>query len=329
MSLKIYGIKTNDGYYITSNILGHSWKNHLSQCLVNGETPKDTFEKYWFKVEDEPKKIEKMISMPNINHRFILRDKSLESEKLPLEIKREVAQEQNNVGEWRWKPEYSSISLLYKLKYDEQEPQMKSVDFEYIEIAEIDKIIDPAQTEFTLDDRSWQSEKLRVISGNDTQSQLIDKIMFPTIMLGNKPKKLTSNQMYGIVRNYIKKHIDTRYAEITSDYNFCFEVKKVIHLSDPYEQKTEIMKQNGRPYKRPRYNTKYVADRKIVVFEMTHASDPYRGYTVIPSMVGEDIEDLKHKVDKYCKEIIDEINKPLVDCSHCGGLGVIINDEKD
>ena len=37
-----------------------------------------------------------------------------------------------------------------------------------------------------------------------------------------------------IIRNYVKANIDTSVATITSDYEFHFEVKKIIPLADPY-----------------------------------------------------------------------------------------------
>jgi hypothetical protein len=32
---------------------------------------------------------------------------------------------------------------------------------------------------------------------------------------------------------------------------------------------------------------------------------------------------VKDKIDKYLNDLITEINKPLIDCPHCKGLGVV------
>jgi hypothetical protein len=151
--------------------------------------------------------------------------------------------------------------------------------------------------------------------------------MYPDILLPSRPCKLTSQQMYKIVREYIKQNINYTYATITSDYNFCFTVQKKIILDNPYENKTEIKKQNGHSYHPPKYNTKYTKDRLVPIFEMTYSPENYKGYTSIPEMWGENQEDLKEKVDRYCQELIEIINKPLVDCPHCHGEGVILQDK--
>ncbi len=52
-------------------------------------------------------------------------------------------------------------------------------------------------------------------------------------MLSSRPCKLTSKQMYDITRKYIKDNIDLSKAKITSDYKFCFAVKKIIPLLTP------------------------------------------------------------------------------------------------
>ena len=162
------------------------------------------------------------------------------------------------------------------------------------------------------------------LTNKDFKHQLIDKIMFPSILLHNTPCALTSEEVYKILRQYIKQHINYEVAEITSDYDFCFTVKKKIALSNPYSTQREILKGNGRSYKNPKFKTNYIGTRLTTIFEMTYSPKNYSGYTPIPSIVANTEDELKEKIDKLCEDTVSLINEPLVECEYCKGYGVII-----
>ena len=52
----------------------------------------------------------------------------------------------------------------------------------------------------------------------------------------------------------------------------------------------------------------------------------YQGYPIIQGFRGKNHEDLKNNIDDYCRNLIEIINQPLVDCSYCKGYGVIIDE---
>lgn len=114
----------------------------------------------------------------------------------------------------------------------------------------------------------------------------------------------------------MKANINGKYATITSDYDFCFTVKKVIYHT-PEKYTVNISK------RKPKYETRYRRNREIVIFES--APKPYNNYTVQKSISGENHKDLEMKVDKYLKDLIEEINKPLIECECCKGMGVILD----
>ena len=126
--------------------------------------------------------------------------------------------------------------------------------------------------------------------------------------------------MYDITRQYIKENIDNSVAKITSDYDFCFAVKKIVKLLQP----ETITYQNifGRTKKereKIRYTTKEY--KEITIFEMTHKQENYKGYTAIEPMYANNEDELKQKIDTWLKELITAINEPLVQCTHCNGTG--------
>jgi len=125
--------------------------------------------------------------------------------------------------------------------------------------------------------------------------------------------------------SYIKENINPKVARITSDYDFCFTVKKIIGLEKPIEHRREVLNSRGRSYKNPKYKYDYVKSRELEIFEMTSKEDHYQGYTPIDGISAENEYDLKEKTDKICEDTLALINEPLVECPHCHGYGVVLD----
>ncbi len=109
-------------------------------------------------------------------------------------------------------------------------------------------------------------------------------------MLPMKPSALSSEDSYKIIRAYIKEKIDGRYAEITSDYDFCFTVKKKIKLTTPYTETFSPIFGKGKSRK------ELISNRSVQIFEMTDDVKKYNGYTPIKGFVGKDHADLKKNI---------------------------------
>lgn len=59
------------------------------------------------------------------------------------------------------------------------------------------------------------------------------------------------------------------------------------------------------------------------IFEMTNDQDKYKGYTVIPAMVAESEAALNEKMNTWLTTLMEEINKPITQCPHCNGIGIV------
>ena len=142
------------------------------------------------------------------------------------------------------------------------------------------------------------------------------------MIMNNRPCSFTSKTVYDITRQYVITHIDHKVAEITSNYDFCFEVKKIIPLHVP----GKITYQNifaRTKRERSKIHTTIKEYTKHTVFEMTHMADPYRGYTPIPAMFAENEVALEKKMNEWLTGLIAEINKPICECPHCYGKGIV------
>lgn len=316
MSLELTLIETKNGAFLSEN--PSYGKTVLLNYLIDGHKPKLSFHEKWVCVDSEPKKIERFVSQPNINYRYELIDLTLISDKFPAVFKREDVAEYDDG--WVWKSGFSHLQSLYREVSDKQDDLIQEVEFTIKNIVRFDEIKKMNGFSYPVQRTQWSSEGFINLTQESVSYELIDQLVNPDIVLPMRPAHITSNQSYKIVRKFIQDNIDPKVAVITSDYDFCFTVKKKISC-DPIPYKVDLNAWKRRS--KPKYDTRYRNHREITVFEMTHEEYNYKGYKPIPGFKGENIEQLKNNIDEYLQNLIKEINRPLADCPNCKGLGVL------
>lgn len=257
---------------------------------INGLPLQSTYHSNWAEILEKPNRIQKLTDKKQTNYRYKLKDPSFKSDKVPEEVPRdEVAEYDSGYYEWAWKDEYEHLESLYELVWDEIEPTWEDVEFEceYITL-DLPELQPPPDFKDTV-----------------VKHQLIDCIRFPELSIHTRPASISAQQFYSIIRHHVKGHIDYDYAEITSDYNFCFTVKKRILLA-----KEEKLRKG-----------RIVKYRDFIIFET--APKPYQKYPVLKGLVGKDEYDLKRQIDDYLKQLMEAINEPIKDCPQCQGRGVV------
>lgn len=75
--------------------------------------------------------------------------------------------------------------------------------------------------------------------------------------------------------------------------------------------------------KKPKYETRVKKANDYDVFNIAPA--PYQSYDVIEAFEGDSEDNLQENIQAYLDHIIGVINEPLIECSCCGGTGVITN----
>jgi hypothetical protein len=309
-SLKIHLIETPSFVYI--KIPSSVIKADTFNYFYDGSFPEPTHKQSWGKIKSIPKKIQSTKSRPNINHRFILKDPTFESEKSPRTFSREECQYESEDYGWCWKKEYRNLESLYEYKYDKQEPEIINHPFKIVEHLKLDEEINFAGISIpAIAKRNYSNEVYNVYE-NNLKYNIIDEIVLPDLIHHMRPCALSSKDSYAIIRNHVRENIDKECAEITSDYNFCFTVKKQIKIIDP-NINIETKKKKE----------KFRTNRSVEIFEMTWSPENYKGYTPIKPFYGKNAEDLKSNINKYLKDLMDMINRPLVECPHCNGAGVV------
>ena len=340
--LQINAIKTNTGFYLTDKQLAGRYSydmTAITRYLINGMKPEKSYDPAWSWVSgSEIVNVQKENEQVKINERFELIDPRLQSENIPLVIKKEDAlvvpgsNEDDDEEYGTWKSKISHLRSLYVEKHEYSEPELVNVEFtvDVILTLDIDKIIEPEKMFYNGEFNRYADDNKPgyPLMKADVHHPLLAKIIYPKFVLQFTESKYTSKQVYDILRKYIKENINPKVAKITSDYNFCFTVEKVINLAQPYSWDKEILTTRGKSYHPKKLEKRYTSNRSVKVFEMTSAEDNYKGYTPIPELIAGTEAELVEKMKNLCENIIADINIPLRDCPHCNGSGVILEDSK-
>lgn len=326
--LNIIGVKTDKCFYVSIFTGGYRPYSDLQKYIIDGENPKQAFLDGWSEVRSEPKIIEIAVRQPRINHRFVLKHDApwVDSSNLPKCMPKSEVMIENEDEYCEWKEEFKHLQSLYEEISDEQPDKIERVEFDYKTVFNID-VISHCNGKFIYSGckGSEYTGGNLTIGENEITHQDIDRIMFPPILLPNTKCKLSSERSYQIIREHVRSNIDPRYARITSDYDFCFSVAKIVPLNVPIHKRSEIKSANGRSYAKKRYKEWTVASREIKdIYSIGHSGHPYAGYPAINGFYGETHIDLKNNIDKYLDDLMARINEPLVDCPKCNGIGVVI-----
>lgn len=318
-TLELICIKTNKGYFITDcnaksgyDFDYHYHKSMIPKLVFDDKKATAAYCKNWYFIEHYPSKIQREVSGGYTNKRYELIDESLESEKLPKVIPYE---DKDNYS-------YSAIENLYSFDQDKEPDYLEDFKCEIQVVCEVEDYNFPPQMRYSAVEKQGWSDSQYTITNADVQHQMLDKLMFPELLLHERPCKFTSKQMYDMTRQYILEHIDNSVAKITSNYDFCFTVKKLIPLIEP----ETITYQNifaRTKRERSKVHTKIKKFVEKEIFEMTDDKNRYQGYPVIPEMTANSEAELKEKVDTWLEGLMEIINEPLCQCPHCKGSGYI------
>lgn len=329
--INIVYYRVPNGIYLADKTIDWHGRRALSETnIYNGKELSGTHSKSWFFLEGESelKTIQMIKTLPRKLTGFILCNDSLKSDTIPLELSKEQVQaewDDDNCNYW-WNNEniFFPLRPLYKEVYSQPVKYLEDVEFKTECLGELN--IEPA--EYSVDNRyfvpinpDYSHKGTKEIDlSSVTRYDELEEMLTPEFLLCTRPCHLTSKQSYVIIRQYVKDNIDSKMAEITSDYNFCFTVKKKIKIK-PYAQTWEEKKKNGRSYARPRVNSKKVEYVKKEIFEMTNEEDNYKNYTPISGFKGSSLADLAENIKLYLDELMHFINEPLSECEHCNGTG--------
>jgi len=293
--LKLMFIKTKEKIFVSDNVAGNSYfHTKLAHLYFDGELPAKTFKSDWFELKSIPIELTRKVPEREINHRYELKEGFVVTELTPQTIHERYIDEDS---------EYYEVKGLYTRQYETEDAGFEVVPFEIHLVEEVEGNFEITRSQY------------------NPQYGLLDKIQTHPNLLQLKPCKLTKEETYKIIREHIKLNINPKYARISSDYDFCLTVEKVIERFEPESYTVDLNAMC--PRRKPKLETRYRTSRKARVYEAAPKS--YQKYPIVENFVGESLQDLDNNIKIFLHKLMDKINEPVVDCEHCKGRGVITN----
>lgn len=307
---------TNVGYFVKDEMSYYG-----NQYILNGKHQSEyPLANGYIQLDKPLTSVKQLVKGKRVILHYKLKDEDLCCAKLPLTVEGYIDDDDNIQGKG-----VEGYFSLYGPVYSQTEDEIQDLEFEIIDKGSYE-ISDPFdivkrkvkyEVESGFTSKIVEQELANVVVYDD-----IIKIITPEFALQQSPCKLTSKQMYSIVRQYIKENIDHKENSITSDYDFWFTVKKRVHTK-PFLTTESYLK--GKSWK----DRKVTKTEKLVeVFEMTwkgyKGNSGYGGYTCIPQLEGDNLQDLTEKLDIYLENLIAQLNTTVVECDCCKGTGHLI-----
>ena len=301
MMINLIGIRVGDKYYITEYRNG---RYKFPEYIINSIKPDTTFHPSWASINSEPKSIGRFVSGERIEEYYLLNDVEMESDALPLRISVDDYKEMS--------PRVADAFYDRKIVYGKE--RFKELDFTFDCSFEFDK----------LPNSIIQGKKLikeGVLNGIKINYQLLDTIVFPELLWNTRPVYVSSEDMFKIVRGYIKEHIDYDVALIEHDGESFFKVAKRVKLNTPKEYTVDL---NAGTKRRKKLVKKVAEFKTINVLDIEPKNSNY-SHKLVEPIYGNNLEDLNDKINKYLTDLIDFINTPIKECPHCNGLGMVMS----
>lgn len=320
--VEILQYKTNVGYFV--KVKTQYSHDVFGGYVVNGITHAEAIKiNGYAKLESEIVSVQKHIAPARKLLHYTLKDKDLGSSKFPIIVQQYWDED---TGETKLQG-VQGYEALYEPVLEETDGSFEGVPFIIIDMGEY-IIDDPANikerkikmkgTNDTWNNKALEEELSKVVVYDD-----IVKLLTPEFALTQAPCKLTSHQMYRIVRQYLLENLDMMENIVTSNYNFCFTVKKRVHTKPFIVTESYTTGRN-------KWKNKQVTktEKQVQVFEMTYAgyngTGGYEGYTCIPGLKGDNLQDLSDKLDKYLEDLVTALNTKVKECECCNGTGHIV-----
>lgn len=267
--VKVCAITDKTGRVFISPMHRGSISNFHS-LLFDGVRGRTTYQPEWLEVDSVPTKIEQAVPSRHVNKRFDIKPEFVGIPNLPQTISLSDS------------VDHGDIIGLYEYKFDVEDAKLVELLYDVITLNECDV-------------------EIRKPKYPNIMFSKIDTILLHPLQLHSRSCWISATNSFQIIRNHVKRHIDHRFAKITSDYDFVFAVAK--HIRADIE----------RPNKQ----------HDIVVNRVLHIGPKeYQGCDPVTPFCGDNVVDLENKIDEYLSKLMSELNEPLVICPHCKGSGV-------
>lgn len=267
-----------------------------------------TFQYDWKIIDGHIETIEKKLPPKVTQSYYILKDELLESDLIPLIISEELIDD------------YQNIKSLYEFKEEFDSPTWVPVNF-HITIHDFLNFA-PEAVQAEYDAAGLYSSNHKFVFSRDVKCKSeLEQILYPSILYPHVGCKISGENLYKIIRAYVKDNIDPKVASVTSDYEFVFTVCKKIkkHKRAWREDFSAKKKKTDKTFIPDDYNLVSI----LGILPTDKGNYREKGHRIVPDIEATCHAELKDKIDNLLENIINYINAPVVECRACEGTGAL------
>lgn len=285
--IDLIAIKTSKGYYISDNIEDSSYFNTRIFSNKYDVRVTKTYHKDWGFCEKLPSIIYKKEPNTYTNKR------------------------------WELKAGYPESELIPKVMYEKPDDEIYGLYISKSDVVEGRESEEPTNVEIIVEQDDFEIKQVSSFVSHN----LIDRITTPSVLLATKATKISSDESFKIIREFVKRNYNSSCVRITSDYDFHFQVNRIIK-HEPEEYKKDISNYRS---KKSKWVIDYRRQREIKLLELQLTKGNYNGASFAPEFTGINYDDCISKLNKYLEKLRIEVTTPLEECPHCKGLGIKSN----
>lgn len=244
--------------------------------LINRKELKPSFKPGWYHCEGDPKSVQKVDIITNDVYELI--DEGYVSERLKKVLSQ---QEYNELG--------PADQLFYDVVSEELERVITNVEFKARIVAEYDSV----GIRFDGTTIGIQGEKI--------EHDFAGTVLNPDIAQHKIPCRIAAQNLFNIIKTYVKDNIDQKKSLVVSDYVNSFTVCKRI--------KQTVTKVDVDIFCEPLTNTVIEHETTVNIFAMQpFASSNKFNYPILRDLVADNEEELQANLKKILDDIMAVIN---------------------
>jgi hypothetical protein len=323
--MKLHYIKTNIGhfykrldnsYYFAFNGLWFNGNPYHEGMLQNG----------YLKLSEPLTSVHRHVKTLGELIGYKLKNPDLASVMIPAKLNLQDVQgdDCDGPGDYWNDTKYEDLRNLYEEYRTDPKDEMQAVEFEIISTQEfqVEGLGKPEVMKVSMAEGNYCKSSPPQSLESVLQYSDIEKLLTPEPLLWSRPCSLTPKHVYGIIRKHVQENLDRKVAKITSDYDFCFTVKRIVNVK-PYTIRVDESRT-----KKPKYVNRTIETKEVEVFEMTWPGAEaggrgYREYTCVEGWAANNLREMQEQIKAYLEDLMYNLNLPLKECECCGGTGHI------
>lgn len=335
--MKLHYIKTNVGHFYKEIQNGY-YSSFATSCIIDGRQGSDYPQQSGYVKLDKPlQSCQKHEKTYGEIIGYKLKNPELASALIPPALSIEDVTGLDCDGDYTVFRHtiYEDLQNLYVEDRSEPVDHYVDVPFEIVNTQEfeVEGYGKPANMQITISNSQGAFGSKTITITQDLERIVvyddIERLLTPEPLLYTRPCSLTSKQVYSIVRHHVQVHLDRTVAKITSDYDFCFTVKRIVQIK-PYVIQSDVSSPRA---KKPKYVNKTVDTKEVEIFEMTWAGyeaggKGYNNYTCIEGWKANSLQEMQEQIKAYLEDLMYNLNAKVKECECCGGTGHVSNSVK-